>query len=271
METKTTTTTIATTALEIFSYEGEINIRTVRDDNGEVWFVAKDVAQALEYSEATISNMESTIAHVPVIWKGRYPIPTLGGKQSMWCLSEQGVYFFLGRSDKPRALPFQMWLAGEVMPSIRRTGMYIYGQTLEAYEQDNKSLRMKVAELEDKLDKVRASSNLGCVMIAQEGSITLFDAAHFLSQKGINVGAIRLYKRCRELNLLCKRKGRQFNQPTQTAITKGLLNAEVCGGFKPIAMVTPKGLEYLTDLFMQEQLPVLFLIDMEDKKALAEA
>ena len=268
METKTITTT-ATTALEIFSYEGNINIRTVRDDNGEVCFVAKDITQALDYSAD--SNPSRLFAHVPNIWKGMKRIHTPGGEQEMLCLSEQGIYFFLGRSDKPKALPFQMWLAGEVVPSIRRTGMYIYGQTLEAYEQDNKSLRMKVAELEDKLDKVRASSNLGCVMIAQEGSITLFDAAHFLSQKGINVGAIRLYKRCRELNLLCKRKGRQFNQPTQTAITKGLLNAEVCGGFKPIAMVTPKGLEYLTDLFMQEQLPVLFLIDMEDRKALAEA
>ena len=262
--------------LQIFYREGN-QIRTI-EDNGEIWFVAKDIALALEYSEGTVNNaINSLMQSVPEIWKDKKRIFATSDKttarpyQDVLCLSEQGVYFFLGRSDKPKALPFQMWLAGEVVPSIRRTGMYIYGQTLEAYEQDNKSLRMKVAELEDKLDKVRASSNLGCVMIAQEGSITLFDAAHFLSQKGINVGAIRLYKRCRELNLLCKRKGRQFNQPTQTAITKGLLNAEVCGGFKPIAMVTPKGLEYLTDLFMQEQLPVLFLIDMEDKKALAEA
>ena len=42
----------------------------------------------------------------------------------MLCLSEQGVYFFLGRSDKPRALPYQMWIAGEVVPSIRETGSY---------------------------------------------------------------------------------------------------------------------------------------------------
>jgi hypothetical protein len=44
--------------------------------------------------------------------------------QNMLCLSEQGLYFFLGRSDKPAALPFQKWIAGEVIPSIRKTGSY---------------------------------------------------------------------------------------------------------------------------------------------------
>lgn len=43
----------------------------------------------------------------------------------MVCLTEQGLYFFLGRSDKPKALPFQKWLAGEVLPAIRRTGRYV--------------------------------------------------------------------------------------------------------------------------------------------------
>lgn len=39
-------------------------------------------------------------------------------------LSEQGLYFFLGRSDKPKALPFQKWLAGDVLPALRKTGRY---------------------------------------------------------------------------------------------------------------------------------------------------
>jgi len=42
----------------------------------------------------------------------------------MAVLAEQGLYFFLGRSDKPAALPFQKWIAGEVLPSIRKTGEY---------------------------------------------------------------------------------------------------------------------------------------------------
>ncbi|MDL2267993.1 hypothetical protein LJC46_08425 [Desulfovibrio sp. OttesenSCG-928-G15] len=50
---------------------------------------------------------------------------TLGGTQRMLMLSEQGLYFFLARSDKPLALPFQKWLAGEVLPAIRKHGGYL--------------------------------------------------------------------------------------------------------------------------------------------------
>jgi len=49
----------------------------------------------------------------------------------MLCLTEQGLYFFLARSDKPKALPFQKWLAGDVLPSIRKTGSYSLAQLTE--------------------------------------------------------------------------------------------------------------------------------------------
>ena len=84
----------------------------------KLWFVGKDIAEALDYAEWRTTLMQS----VPDIWKGVKPIHTPGGKQEMLCLTEQGLYFFLGRSDKPKALPYQMWIAGEVVPSIRKTG-----------------------------------------------------------------------------------------------------------------------------------------------------
>lgn len=119
-----------TNNLKIFSH-GNISVRTLTDEHSNIWFVAKDVAKALDYSEATISNMEKTIAHVPEVWKGRYPIPTPGGEQDVLCLTEQGLYFFLGRSDKPKALPYQMWIAGEVVPMIRQTGFYATPDTAQ--------------------------------------------------------------------------------------------------------------------------------------------
>lgn len=96
----------------------------VLDVDGLPWFVAKDAAEALDYASATITNTDKMLAHVPDEWKGRFPIPTLGGVQEAWCLSEPGLYFFVNRSDKPKALPFQKWVAGEVLPTIRRTGEY---------------------------------------------------------------------------------------------------------------------------------------------------
>lgn len=103
-----------------FSFENH-NIRVVTDDNGEPLFVAKDVAEALGYNT---SNISDRINHVPAEWRGSVPIATLGGTQQLLALTEQGLYFFLGRSDKPKALPFQKWLAGDVVPTIRKTGSY---------------------------------------------------------------------------------------------------------------------------------------------------
>ena len=107
-------------SIQLFQNEN-FKIRTL-DENGEIWFVAKDIAQALEYN--VDGGMSRVFGHVPEIWKGGKRIATLGGEQEMLCLTEQGLYFFLGRSDKPKALPYQMWIAGDVVPSIRKTGSY---------------------------------------------------------------------------------------------------------------------------------------------------
>jgi prophage antirepressor-like protein len=89
---------------------------------GEPWWVAADVLQGLGYAE----NYKPSRAmdHVPESWKGVHRIHTPGGPQDMLPISEQGLYFFLGRSDKPKALPFQRYYAGEVLPEIRKTGRY---------------------------------------------------------------------------------------------------------------------------------------------------
>ena len=106
--------------LKSFFFRGD-EVRVVLDENGEPLFVAKDVAQSLGYSS---TNMVTIFQSVPNEWKGSNRIATLGGEQDMLILTEQGLYFFLCRSDKPTARPFQKWLAGEVLPSIRRTGSY---------------------------------------------------------------------------------------------------------------------------------------------------
>ena len=103
-----------------FAFEDKL-VRTMLDAQGEPWFVAKDVALALGYQW----NGASRIAHVPEEWRRVTSVVTLrGDAQDMQILSEQGLYFFVARSDKPRALPFQKWLAGEVLPALRRTGTY---------------------------------------------------------------------------------------------------------------------------------------------------
>jgi len=114
--------------LAVRPFTGEFGtIRTVEVD-AKTWFVAKDVAEALDYAW-----QPNLISHVPDQWKrlNRVNTPNSGGSQSVLTLSDQGVYFFLGRSDKPKALPFQLWLAGEVVPAIQRHGTYMTDQFIE--------------------------------------------------------------------------------------------------------------------------------------------
>ena len=101
------------------------------DVTGEPWFVAKDVARALGYPESSLRQLNNLFGHVPDKWKGRNWIMTPGGEQEMLIISEQGLYFFLARSDKAAALPYQKWVAGDVMPSIRRHGAYLTPARLE--------------------------------------------------------------------------------------------------------------------------------------------
>ena len=86
------------TAIQVYSNQ-DFTVRTTRDEDGTLWFVARDVMNALEYSDS--STPSQVMQSVPEIWKGIKRIDTLGGEQEMLCLTEQGLYFFLGRSDKP--------------------------------------------------------------------------------------------------------------------------------------------------------------------------
>lgn len=102
-----------------FAFEDSL-VRSRLDENGEPWFVAKDVALALGYQWNGFKNIQ----HIPDEWKLVESVSTSFGEKQTWFLSEQGLYFFVARSDKPRALPFQKWLAGEVLPALRKRGYY---------------------------------------------------------------------------------------------------------------------------------------------------
>lgn len=109
-----------------YVFQERQKVRIFMDAENQPWFVGKDVALALGYADTSVSQVNNLMGAVPDEWKGLKRIMTLGGKQDMLTVSEPGLYFFLGRSDKPAALPFQKWLAGEVLPTIRRCGRYVH-------------------------------------------------------------------------------------------------------------------------------------------------
>ena len=191
----------------------DFSVRTI-GDNGEIWFVAKDIAEALEYKEN--SNPSRLVQSVPEMWKGVKRIHTLGGEQELLCLSEQGVYFFLGRSDKKKALPYQMWIAGDVVPSIRKTGNYSVKQMsneeiqfrLKELEARNRELDMRGAEIIQRmLDKppfpitpetqtifahevFRLSSGHDCLAMLPESTEKWYTATEIGEELGLSANKI---------------------------------------------------------------------------------
>lgn len=104
-------------ALQIFTYNGN-NVRTV-ERNGEVWFVAKDVADVLE-----IQNIRQNTVNLDDDEKDVCKVYTPSGEQDMTVISESGLYALVLRSNKPEAKNFSRWVRKEVLPTIRKTGQF---------------------------------------------------------------------------------------------------------------------------------------------------
>ena len=107
------------TSVSPFQFQNQYEIRTLTNDNGEIWFVASDVAEALGYSEA-----KDMTRNLDDDEKGRQIVPTLGGDQEMTVINEPGLYSAILKSRKPEAKAFKKWVTSEVLPSIRKTGSY---------------------------------------------------------------------------------------------------------------------------------------------------
>ena len=253
-------------AIQVFN-NGDFRVRTI-ESGSEIWFVAKDVAEALEYSYW----QPNIVAHVPEVWKGIKRINTPGGYQEMLCLTENGVYFFLGRSDKPKAIPYQMWIAGEVVPSIRKHGMYAtpakvedilsnpdaFIQVLQAY----KAEREKRESLEAKIEEDKPKLIFAEAVNTSKESILIGNLAKVLRQNGVEIGQNRLFEWLRENGFLIKCKGERWNMPTQDSIERGLFEVKTRVINNPdgttrivrTTKVTGKGQIYFVNRFLKGNL-----------------
>ncbi|MDR0672885.1 MAG: ORF6C domain-containing protein [Zoogloeaceae bacterium] len=108
---------LGASAPAIFNFDSHAVRIVTRDD--QPWFVASDIADALEYLSA------KDIARIlDDDERGRHIVPTPSGEQEMTIISESGLYHAILKSRKPKARPFRKWVTGEVLPAIRKTGRY---------------------------------------------------------------------------------------------------------------------------------------------------
>ncbi len=139
--------------LQIFSYEGN-SIRTVQK-NGEVWWVLKDVCNTLKLSNPTIVASRLDADEVT-----KFDLGGLSGESNI--INESGLYNVILRSDKPEAKNFKRWVTHEVLPSIRKVGLYATPEAAEKLLNDPdfligalqelKAIRLKNAALTETIN-----------------------------------------------------------------------------------------------------------------------
>lgn len=110
---------------QLFNFNGQ-QVRTLLI-NGEPYFVGKDVAKILGYSQTAKAIRD----HVPEQFKGVSVLDTPGGKQKVTVISEAGLYKLAFKSHAKNAEKFTDWVASEVLPSIRKHGAYMTDEKIE--------------------------------------------------------------------------------------------------------------------------------------------
>ena len=243
--------------LQIFKNEEFGEVRTVNIDN-EPWFVGKDVAEALGYSKAR----NAISAHVSDEDKKDAPIQgTPGGTQNMTIINESGLYALIFGSRLDSAKRFKHWVTSEVLPAIRKTGGYQMqapqGKELLALAvlEAQKTIEEQTAQIEE----MKPHAVLGQAITTANTSILVGDLAKILKQNGIEIGAKRLFRWMRENGYLIKRKGTDWNLPTQRSMEMELfeikesvhIDGNGCNKITRTPKVTGKGQEYFINKFLE--------------------
>ena len=200
---------------------GNLHVAIVRD---EVCFIAKNVCDALD-----ISNVSQALSRLDDDEKGIISNDTLGGSQKMLTVNEAGLYALVFSSKKPEAKNFKRWVTHEVIPSIRKHGVYATPETAEKLMNDPdfmiatftvlKDERERRMELEAENAELAPKALFADSVANADNLILVRELAHILRQNGIDVGQNRLFEWLREDGYLEKRR----NEPTQRSLDLGIM------------------------------------------------
>lgn len=197
-------------------------LRVVKDDNGEPWFVARDVCNALGLDHTAHRRLDADE-------KGSTKVQTLGGMQTVTTINESGLYTLMVRSNKECVKPFRKWVTGEVLPSIRKRGGYIEAAPDETPEQ---IMARAVLLAQDTIERQKAQIEelkpkalFADAVAASDGTCLIGSFAKILQQNGINIGQNRLFAWMRENGYLGK-SGSNHNIPTQRYVEMGLFRTK---------------------------------------------
>lgn len=214
-------------SLQIFKSEEFGEIRTVTIDN-EPWFVGKDVAVALGYS----NPQKAVRDHVSEEDRGMNEMDTPSGKQSLVVINESGLYSLILSSKLESAKKFKHWVTSEVLPSIRKHGMYAVDDLLNNPDMAIKAFtalkeeREKNKLLQEDVKRMKPKEIFADAVSTSHTYILIGDLAKILKQNGVQTGQKRLFEWMRENGYLIKRNGADRNMPTQRSMEQGLFEVK---------------------------------------------
>lgn len=213
--------------IKVFEHAIFGTVRTI-SINGEPWFVGKDLAEILGYSD-TFGALKK---HVDDDDKQNCQNSSFESNRGLTVINESGLYSLILSSKLPTAKAFKKWVTTEVLPSIRKYGAYMTEQTVEKALTDPDFLIRLATELKQEQEKRKSlesqiQADKPKVIFADSVTtsntcILVGELAKILKGNGVNIGQNRLFEWLRENGYLVNRKGTDYNTPTQKSMDLGL-------------------------------------------------
>ena len=253
------------TDIQIFSNPQFGEIRTLADEANEPMFCAKDVATALGYADTA----DAIQRHCKSGKKVFRPHANGIGGVNMVFITEKDVYRLIMRSNLPDAEKFQDWVCDDVLPTIRKHGVYATPQTIDNLlaDPDNAIKVFQALKEERQLRqiaeaKIEADAPKVLFADAVAGSSTsclIGELAKILTQNGYKIGQNRLFEKLRNEGYLGV-KGEYYNMPNQRYQEMGLFdvkkrtinNPDGSIIVKTTTKVTGKGQSYFINKFLNQ-------------------
>ena len=205
-------------------YFNNAALRTLTDEAGEPWFVAKDVCDILE-----ISNPSDALKRLDDDERSRF---NLGRQGETNIVNEAGLYALVLGSRKSEAHEFKRWVTHEVLPQIRRTGGYIpasetddditiLAKAVMIGQRTMEEQKRRIAEQQSRIVELEPKALFADAVAASDGTCLVGELAKMLRQNGLDIGQNRLFEILRQDGYLGK-TGSNRNVPTQRAMDLGL-------------------------------------------------
>lgn len=238
--------------LQLFNFENN-QLRTLLINN-DPWFLGKDVADILEYTNTAKAIRD----HVDEEDKLTERIVLSGQNREVIFINESGLYSLVLSSKLPSAKKFKRWVTSEVLPQIRKTGSYATPQ-LTGEELMAKALIEAKSVLErqnEQIIEMKPKALFADTVAASDSSILVGQEAKLISQSGLKMGQNRFFAWLRENGYLCS-KGENYNMPTQKSREMDLIEIKIRAVTNPdgsvretkTPVITGKGQIYFINKF----------------------